>query len=86
MARYFFIHLGARPVVTPDLPSTDAVEAWARALHGYDGEAAWTDIPEDEWAAWRPLPGAWGDVALDWPVRRTLLDEDWYAGPIEVLE
>ncbi len=85
MARYIFFHIGARPVVTPDLPSTDAVESWARGRYLYDEGAAWTDIPEADWEAAPGLPGTWGDVTLDWPVRRTLLKEDWYAGPIEVI-
>lgn len=83
MARYIFHHLGSRPFITPDLPSKDAVENWAQARFDYDDQSFWADISELEDL---PLPIAFGDPELDWPVRRELNGEDWYAGPIEVLD
>lgn len=60
MARYVFFHLGARPVVTPDLPSTDAVEAWALGVYGYGTDGSWEDISEDGWTTVRPSPRSGG--------------------------
>jgi hypothetical protein len=86
--RVLFFHLGTMPSVSPDLPDTDAIEAWAQRMYGYrmDEDAeGWRSISVEDWEECPPLPGSSGDTDLDWPIRRTLCDEDWYAGPIEVL-
>lgn len=86
MARYIFMHLGQKPVVTPDFATLPEVEAWAQATYGYGTDEKWKDITDWRDNDYPPLPTSTGDVDFDWPVKRTLCDEDWYVGPIEVLE
>ena len=87
MARYLFSHCGSPPLITPDLPDVQAVEHWAGKCFGYSTDWVWMDIGPDNHdliVLLVDLCGS-GDLDLDWPVRRTLGDEDWFIGPIEVL-
>ena len=86
MAHYLFSHCGTRPVITPDFSSTQAVEIWAQNEFAYGTHEVWRDIAVDEplTVAICEVLGFSGNPNVDFPIRRTLCDEDWYVGPIEV--